>query len=815
MTAMPAPPATSPALAPPTGGPLVSVLIPCFRSARFLERSVRSALAQTIADLEVVIVDNASDDATWEVAQRLAAGDPRVRAHRNDANLGPVRNWRRCAELARGQLGGLLFSDDWYQPEFLAEAVPLLRQDPGVGFAYSTVRVVFEDAALQPQGQRILYDRQPAGILPAEEFLAEALERGMEHVPVSPGCALMRLEDLRRWLATDLPDPHGADYLAHGAGPDLWVYLQACRAYPRFGHLPQPRVNFAAHADNLTWKPGIRAAYGLARLAFLEAHRPPSVNAQLALATCWLTLQEDPRRAAVEPLLEPRTWEVLAPGQARPAPAPRPPAPATRPAPAPPPEVGAPPAGAPVVTAIVSVYKAARFLRGCLDDLLAQTLHARGELEIVVVDTGSPEEEGAIVREYQARAPRLRYVRTEDRRTIYAAWNLGAAAASGRYLTNANSDDRHHPEALERLARALDDHPDVDLVYADTVWTPIENEALATTTSRLRVVWPAFSVPTLRGQCMVGPQPMWRRAVHERYGVFDDRFTSAGDWEFWLRIAAPGRFLKVDEVLGLYLINQGGAELGNPRAAAEAEQVRQRFGIRPEEVAQRARFEAWDAWAVPGRPAVSVVATGHGGPDALRLAAASVALQTTGDWELLLVDEDRAGEATRLLTQLRAKAPGARIRVVERPPGPVADAWNAGIEEAMGCWILPLEPGVLLEPACLASSLAALAAEPIAGAAVAGGGDGGAPSAALVHRAAFEQGWRFPAGASAQDALRTFWEWTAARGLRAVRLGAPLAARSPAFEPRGAAAVPAPAAPPRPGAGEAPPRARFRVTRAR
>ena len=66
----------------------------------------------------------------------------------------------------------------------------------------------------------------------------------------------------------------------------------------------------------------------------------------------------------------------------------------------------------PVLTALVSTYASERHLRGCLDSLLAQTIGDR--LEIVVIDACSPENEGAIVREYQGRHG-IRYVRTEQR----------------------------------------------------------------------------------------------------------------------------------------------------------------------------------------------------------------------------------------------------------------------------------------------------------------------------------------------------------------------------------------------------------------
>ena len=86
---------------------------------------------------------------------------------------------------------------------------------------------------------------------------------------------------------------------------------------------------------------------------------------------------------------------------------------------------------------------------------------------------------------------------------------------------------------------------------------------------------------------MWGPHPLWRRELHERYGLFDPAFTSAGDYEFWLRLAVTEQFLHVPEVLGLYLLAPGGLEHGQPDIAhRESEEARQRhwppaWGPRP------------------------------------------------------------------------------------------------------------------------------------------------------------------------------------------------------------------------------------------
>jgi glycosyltransferase involved in cell wall biosynthesis len=252
--------------------PNVSVLVPCFRSAAFLRRALDSLLAQTFGAWEAVVVDNASDDGTHEIALEYAARDPRVRAYRNAENVGPVLNWRRCAELARAPLAGLLFSDDWYAPGFLASAVPLLAA-PDVGFVYSAVRLV-RDVAAAAQAP-VHYSLRGRAVRPTNDYLRAiygALTKA--DVPSSPGCALFRRGELVRWLALEPPAGHRDAWLAHGAGPDVLVYLQASLEYPRFAHLADPQVYFLAHEGNLSWRPDVQRAYAVALADFLERAAP-------------------------------------------------------------------------------------------------------------------------------------------------------------------------------------------------------------------------------------------------------------------------------------------------------------------------------------------------------------------------------------------------------------------------------------------------------------------------------------------------------------------------------------------------------------
>ena len=85
------------------GVPLVSVGLPVYNGERYLREAVDSVLGQTYVNLELVISDNASTDATEAICREYAARDPRVRYHRAERNRGAVWNFNRAFELARGE----------------------------------------------------------------------------------------------------------------------------------------------------------------------------------------------------------------------------------------------------------------------------------------------------------------------------------------------------------------------------------------------------------------------------------------------------------------------------------------------------------------------------------------------------------------------------------------------------------------------------------------------------------------------------------------------------------------------------------------
>ena len=205
-----------------------------------------------------------------------------------------------------------------------------------------------------------------------------------------------------------------------------------------------------------------------------------------------------------------------------------------------------------LISAIISTFNAERFIADCIEDIEAQTLADR--TEIIVIDSSSNQKEGDIISDYQKKYENIRYLRTADRETVYAAWNRGIEIARGKYITSANTDDRHRKDAFEKMAALLDERPDIALVYADVLKTETENQTYGHSNPNDRISWFDWNRAHLiqRG-CFIGPQPMWRRDVHAVFGGFDETLVSSGDYEFWLRISQLFNFYRIREPLGLYL----------------------------------------------------------------------------------------------------------------------------------------------------------------------------------------------------------------------------------------------------------------------
>lgn len=125
--------------------PKVSVIIPNYNHARFLEQRIESVLHQTFQDFEIIFLDDASTDDSKEVFSKYINHPKISQAIFNEANSNSTfKQWNKGIDLAAGEYIWIAESDDYAALQFLEELVPILDQNQNVGLAYCQSCIVNE-----------------------------------------------------------------------------------------------------------------------------------------------------------------------------------------------------------------------------------------------------------------------------------------------------------------------------------------------------------------------------------------------------------------------------------------------------------------------------------------------------------------------------------------------------------------------------------------------------------------------------------------------------------------------------------------------
>jgi succinoglycan biosynthesis protein ExoO len=113
----------------PTPSPLISVIIANYNGAAYLVDALRSARVQTLADLEIIVSDDASTDGSTAIIRQLVAEDDRIRLITSDVRRGPAAARNRALDAARGRWIAVMDSDDFMHPARLEKLVGFAEQD--------------------------------------------------------------------------------------------------------------------------------------------------------------------------------------------------------------------------------------------------------------------------------------------------------------------------------------------------------------------------------------------------------------------------------------------------------------------------------------------------------------------------------------------------------------------------------------------------------------------------------------------------------------------------------------------------------------
>jgi glycosyltransferase involved in cell wall biosynthesis len=152
--------------------PAVSLSMPVYNGANYIRVAIASLLEQDFTDLELIITDNASTDATEEICRDFASKDPRVRYVRNPNNLGAAPNYNLGFGMARGRYFKWCAHDDFISRDYLSATVAALEATPGATLAFTRTQCVDEAGA---PVDLVGADSVPIGELDPADRFARAL----------------------------------------------------------------------------------------------------------------------------------------------------------------------------------------------------------------------------------------------------------------------------------------------------------------------------------------------------------------------------------------------------------------------------------------------------------------------------------------------------------------------------------------------------------------------------------------------------------------------------------------------------------------
>jgi len=201
--------------------PLVTVTIPMYNNARFIEETIASVLGQSMADFELLIYDDNSTDDSFELAASFT--DSRIRLQRNSENLGPEGNWNKAVSSVKGRYVKLVCGDDILYSTCLEKQVERFLEPSSLGVSLVS-------------SQRTIIDSQGKALIKKVNFLdegrkgAEEVVRKMVRMGTNiigePVCGLFPAEVIGRTRGYSAVVPYTIDLdfwlqlLAHG---DLYV----------------------------------------------------------------------------------------------------------------------------------------------------------------------------------------------------------------------------------------------------------------------------------------------------------------------------------------------------------------------------------------------------------------------------------------------------------------------------------------------------------------------------------------------------------------------------------------------------------------
>ena len=284
----------------------VTVIMPCFNHARFLEASIESILSQSHSDLELVITNDHSTDESWSIMNSFAERDPRILLVNHTENRGLPASRNSGISLSTGDFIAFCDSDDVWEPNKLTTQLALLRDEPHCDVVYSETRIINELGDLTGQLFSELHQ------------LPETRSGWLFNELISGNFINIQSATIRRSCLGSVPS-FDEDL---GVLEDWWYWIQLSRNH-QFRYLDSPLARYRVHSGSSNV--ALRRRYPVNRIRIyhrllrryddLSASAEASIYAFLGADLCDLKRHMTGRkfllRAAALSTSDPRAAKVL------------------------------------------------------------------------------------------------------------------------------------------------------------------------------------------------------------------------------------------------------------------------------------------------------------------------------------------------------------------------------------------------------------------------------------------------------------------------------------------------------------------------
>lgn len=235
--------------------PEISVLLPVYNAAKFVEAAVLSVLAQSFSNFELIIIDDGSTDGSGPLLQALAATDKRIRLVQRE-NRGLIATLNEGIALAKAPLLARMDADDVSLPERLAIQASRMRTEPSLAALGGGIQYMDAEGEL---GRAVSY--------PRGEAVDEALLWGS---PLAHPVVMLRSQAVREAGGYSALFPHAEDYA-------LWLRL---RERGRIDNVPQTLLRYRLHGASVSHVHALAQRTSTLRAQALwltEEHTSPSI----------------------------------------------------------------------------------------------------------------------------------------------------------------------------------------------------------------------------------------------------------------------------------------------------------------------------------------------------------------------------------------------------------------------------------------------------------------------------------------------------------------------------------------------------------